>query len=158
MEPALFRHALGHFASGVTVVTTRGHHGDPLGLTVSAFAAVSLEPPLVLLCIGNDAEASADLARSAVFAVSVLAEGQEAVSERFAESGGARDAAAGLPEGQLGCVVVPGAVAHLECRLIATYPGGDHTVYLGEVVAAEVKGGRPLLHHRGRYRRLDNDE
>lgn len=158
MGPAEFRHALGQFASGVTVVTTVDPRGGSVGLTVSAFAAVSLDPPLVLVCVGHGAEASEDLARSGVFAVSVLSERQEEWSRRFAEPGRGRHATAGLPLGFLGCALVPGAVAHIECRVTGQHRSGDHTVYVGEVLVAKVAGGRPLLHHHGRYRRLDEGE
>lgn len=128
-----------------------------MGLTVSAFAAVSLEPPLVLVSIGNEARARRDVDRSKVFAVSVLAEDQEEWSHRFAEPGGGPPDTAGLPAGVLGCALVPGAVAHIECRVVGSHRGGDHTVYVAEVVSVDVEGGRPLLHHHGRYRRLDED-
>ncbi len=156
---AAFRHALGQFASGVAVVTTADAEGDGAGLTVSAFAAVSLEPPLVLVCVGNAADAAAVLGHSGVFAASILAEGQEEWSRRFAEAGDAgRIATRGLPRGQLGCPLVPGAVAHIECRVVGQYPSGDHSVFVGEVAHVTVDGGRPLLHHHGLYRRLDDDE
>lgn len=148
-----FRRALGQFASGVTVVTTRDAQGQPLGLTVSAFASVSLEPPLVLVSIDNRSEAHAGFEASGVFGVSVLAEGQAEVSQRFA-FGGPGKFGSPLVLGAHGLHLVPHALAHIECRVLAAHPAGDHTIYVGEVLALTVRPGRPLLYHASRYHQL----
>lgn len=153
VQPAEFRRALGQFASGVTVVTTRTAAGQPQGLTVSSFCSVSLEPPLVLVCIDKGADATQGLSESRVFAVSVLAEGQEAVSHRFA-FGGAERFNGHAPSTHDGLVLIPGAVAHIECRLSSAHDAGDHFIYVGEVQALSVQPGRPLLYHASRYQRL----
>ncbi len=158
VDPASFRRALGQFASGVTVVTTLDRGGRPLGLTVSAFCSVSLHPPLVLVCIDQRAEANLGMRESGLFAVSVLGEGQEDVSRRFASA--ARDKLAGfeLAEGRQGLPLVPGALAQLQCRVRSFHEEGDHTVWVGEVLALAVRPGRPLVYHAGAYRRLPEPE
>lgn len=152
---AAFRRALAQFATGVTVVTTRDDKGAPLGLTVNAFCSVSLEPPLVLASIDNRSDANAGLQGSRVFGVSVLSEEQEAFSRRFATPGREKFAAKDLHTGEAGVPLVPHALAHLECRLVAFHPAGDHTLYVGEVLRIEVRPGRPLLYHASGYRKLE---
>lgn len=156
VDAPAFRRALSQFASGVTVVTTQGPDG-PLGLTVTAFSSVSLEPPLVLVCIDRRSETHAGFARGS-FAVSLLAEGQEGMSQRFAGGGPDKFAEGGLVAGESGLPLVPGALAHLECRVHASLPGGDHVIYVGLVERASVFEGRPLLHHARGYRCLERDE
>jgi flavin reductase (DIM6/NTAB) family NADH-FMN oxidoreductase RutF len=153
VDAPAFRRALAQFASGVTVVTTEGPDG-PLGLTVTAFSSLSLDPPLVLVCIDRRSEAHAGFERGA-FAVSLLAEGQEAMSRRFAAGGPAKFAEGGLTTGESGLLLVPGALAHLECRVTAALPGGDHVIYVGLVERADAREGRPLVHHARGYRRLE---
>ena len=155
IAPADFRRALGQFATGVTVVTTRDAAGRPFGLTVSSFCSVSLEPPLVLVCIDNRSEAHDGFEASQLFGVSVLAEGQEEWSRRFAEGGPAKFAGATLRGGHHGVALVPGALAHLECRVVSAHDAGDHTIYVGEVLALSVHPGRPLLYHARGYRRVE---
>lgn len=152
IEAAEFKRALGQFASGVTVVTTRDAAHAPLGLTVSAFCSLSLAPPLVLVSIEQRSEALRGFDQSGLFAVSVLAEGQEAVSHRFAFS--AEKFGEGLEQGQHGLPLVQGALAHLECRVVGRHVGGDHVIFVGEVMRLAVHPGQPLLYHAGRYARL----
>jgi 3-hydroxy-9,10-secoandrosta-1,3,5(10)-triene-9,17-dione monooxygenase reductase component len=149
-----FRDVLGRFAAGVTVVTTRDAAGRPLGLTVTAFASVSLDPPLVLVCVDNRSEANAGFRDSGLFGVSMLAEDQELISQRFAAGGPAKFEGLPLQAGQTGVLLVPGALAHVECRVTAVHPGGDHTIYVGEVMALAAWPGRPLVHQGSAYRRL----
>jgi len=151
VDAADFRHALGQFASGVTVVTTVGKDGSPLGLTVSSFCSVSLEPPLVLVCIDDRSETHDGFEASKVFGVSILAEGQEEWSNRFAFGGSEKFTGVDLLRGEDGVPLVPGALAHIECRIEAMLPGGDHTIYLGEVLRLSVSPGRPLLYHASGY-------
>jgi flavin reductase (DIM6/NTAB) family NADH-FMN oxidoreductase RutF len=154
VDPADFRRALGQFAAGVTVVTTRDGKGRSLGLTVTAFASVSLEPPLVLVCVDHRSETHAGFRHAGLFGVSILAEGQEEVSRRFAGGGAGKFKGVDLEKGETGVPLIPGALAHLECRVSATHLAGDHTIYVGEVVSARVRPGRPLLYHDRDYRRL----
>jgi len=153
VSPTEFKRALGQFASGVTVVTTRDAEGRSLGLTVSAFTSVSLDPPLVLVSIDNRSEAHAGFEESGLYAVSVLREGQEHWSQRFAFGGDERWQAE-FVTGASGLLLVPGALAHIECRVAHAVPGGDHTLYLGEVVSLASWPGAPLVYHAGGYRGL----
>ena len=146
-----FRYALGHFASGVTVVTCKSETGKLLGITVSAFTSLSLDPPLVLICIDQRASVHADLKEGGSFAVNFLAENQEAVSRRFASREPDRFAGVGYREGLSGAPLIEGALAFLECRVVHAYPGGDHTIFVGQVEGADVDEGKPLLYFRGGY-------
>jgi flavin reductase (DIM6/NTAB) family NADH-FMN oxidoreductase RutF len=154
IDARTFRAALGQFASGITVVTTRDREGRPLGLTVSAFCSVSLHPPMVLVCVDARSETHAAFAESGLFGVSVLAEGQDAISERFARAGRAKFADIEMVAGERGTALVPGALAHVECALHAAHPAGDHTIYVGKVLALTVRPGRPLVYHAGAYHPL----
>jgi flavin reductase (DIM6/NTAB) family NADH-FMN oxidoreductase RutF len=158
IDQSRFRQALSQFATGITVVTTRDAVGVPLGLTVNAFCSVSLDPPLVLVSIDNRSEATAGLLASGVFGISILAEDQEDWSRRFAAGGPEKFAGVDLLAGLSGVPLIPGALAHVECRVASVYPGGDHTLYLGEVMDLNVAEGRPLLYHNRGYRRLDAEE
>ncbi len=149
-----FRRALGHFASGVTVVTTRDASGRPLGLTVSSFCSLSLHPPLVLVCIDHRADTNLGMRESGHFAVSVLREDQVEVSRRFARSGGDKFQGFAFTEGRLRLPLVPGAIAHLQCRVRSFHDEGDHAVWVGEVLSLGTHPGHPLLYHRGSYHRL----
>ncbi|MBI4518251.1 MAG: flavin reductase family protein [Deltaproteobacteria bacterium] len=148
-----FRRVLGHLAVGVTVVTTRSAEGTPHGLTVTSFTSLSLSPPLVLVCIDKTAE-SYDHFRSGVFAVNLLAEGQDVISQRFAKSGGDKFSETDYRWGTTGAPILAGTLGCLECRIAHAYEGGDHTIFVGEVEAANASTGEPLLYFRGAYRRL----
>jgi flavin reductase (DIM6/NTAB) family NADH-FMN oxidoreductase RutF len=152
-----FKRAMAQFATGITVVTTRDAAGRPHGLTVNSFCSVSLEPALVLVCIDHRAEAHAAFRESGLFAVSVLGEEQEAWSRRFAQGGHSKFEGVSLETGRHGLLLVPGAIAQLECRIVAAPEGGDHTIYVGEVLTLEVQPGRPLLYHGSRYGRMALD-
>lgn len=158
IDPSEFRRALALFTTGITVVTTRNAEGSPLGLTVNAFSSVSLDPPLVLVCIDNRSETHAGFESTRVFGVSVLAEDQEHWSRRFAGGGPAKFEGSPLTTGKHGLVLVPGALAQLECRVAASHLAGDHTIYVGEVLSLRLTPGRPLLYHGSTYRRLDGEE
>jgi flavin reductase (DIM6/NTAB) family NADH-FMN oxidoreductase RutF len=154
LDPLEFRRALGQFATGVTVVITRDAAGRPQGLTVNAFCSVSLEPPLVLICVDQRSEANAGLVETGRFTISVLSEEQEEISRRFATGGPLKFTGIELPVGPAGLPLIADALAALECRLVASYPGGDHTIYVGEVERLECRPGRPLVYHGSGYRRL----
>jgi flavin reductase (DIM6/NTAB) family NADH-FMN oxidoreductase RutF len=157
VDSVSFRRALGQFASGVTVVTTVDRDRNPLGLTVSSFCSVSLDPPLVLVCIDNRSETHDGFEATGVFGVSILAEGQEDWSDRFAFGGAEKFTAAALDTGEHLVPLVPGALAHLECRVSGALPGGDHTIYVGEVLRLSISPGRPLMYHASGYRRLRSE-
>lgn len=154
--PDEFRHVLGHFASGVTVVTTWDADGRPTGLTASAFTSVSLEPPLILVCVDHKAQSYPALRASGRFAVNVLAVEHETLSRRFATTDADKFNGVSYHPGPLGLPLLPEALAHLECRTVHAYSGGDHTIFVGEVEAAHAHDGEPLLYFRGDYTRLDH--
>jgi flavin reductase (DIM6/NTAB) family NADH-FMN oxidoreductase RutF len=155
-DPALaFRKTLGMFATGVTVLTTRA--ADQVhGMTANAFMSVSLRPPLVLISIDRRAKMGALLHEGMRFGVSVLEAKQTGLSDRFAGRVGDD-----LPEATFEIVhetpLVEGALAHLVARVVRSYWGGDHSLFLGQVEFARYGDGRPLLFHGGRYERLIED-
>jgi len=146
------RRIMGHFATGVTVITTISQDGTPYGLTANALTSVSLEPPLLLISVDKKAESYPHFEQSKVFTINTLREDQEGVSRRFAVSGGNKSEAVAYRRGANEVPILEETLAHIECRLYATYDGGDHTLYLGEIVEAETREGRPLLFYRGGYR------
>ena len=145
---------MGLFATGVTIITTRDSANNFYGLTANAITSLSLEPPLLLICIDRKAETFAHFYDSKTFTVNILADDQTELSSRFAKSGG--DKFTGVPYrlGRLGTPILEGALGHLECRIVETHEGGDHVIHVGEVEVAESRGGRPLLFFQGRYRQL----
>jgi flavin reductase (DIM6/NTAB) family NADH-FMN oxidoreductase RutF len=157
VTPELFRQVLGNWGSGVAIVSTVDDAGAPYGLTVSSFNSVSLDPPLVLVCLDNRLTGLAHFGKSKKFGVSILAESQEEVSRIFAKRGVERPSSA-FATGATGIPLVRDALAGLECAIEATYPGGDHTILLGRVEAlslmAASTGAKPLLYFRGRYERI----
>jgi 3-hydroxy-9,10-secoandrosta-1,3,5(10)-triene-9,17-dione monooxygenase reductase component len=157
VDDSSFRLALSQFATGVTVVLTRDASGRPAGLTVNSFASVSMNPYLVLISVDVRSEGHDPIARSGIFGISVLGEGQEDVSRRFAWRGPDKFEGFVLEHGETGALLVPGAVAHLECGVAGAHRAGDHTVYIGEVRVIRVTGGRPLVYHCGGYRRLASE-
>ena len=149
-----FRLALSQFATGVTVVLTRDAAGAAAGLTVSSFASVSLRPPLVLFCVDLRSDAHDAFAPGRACGVSVLGEDQEDVSRRFALRGAEKLEGVALEDGRGGAPLVKGAVAHLECVVRDAHRAGDHTIFVAEVLGLRTAPGRPLLYHRGAYRRI----
>jgi flavin reductase (DIM6/NTAB) family NADH-FMN oxidoreductase RutF len=148
----VFRQALGHFASGVTIVTTAAENGEKRGITVSAFSSVSLDPPLVLICIDKRASIHEHLRKGDWFAVNVLSAEQEHLSRHFAAKVEIdRFVGIDLVECVSGCPLIAGAVMSLECRVVEMYEGGDHTIFIGVVESASVAGGEPLLYYCGNY-------
>jgi|SRR5579862_262153 len=154
VEAGTFREALGRFASGITVLTTRDAAGGDHGMTVSAFSSLSLDPPLVLACIGHDATIAAAVRAAEYTGISVLAEEQQEISRRFADSDTDRFAGIPLVRGAGGVALLEGALAHLECRIVARHENGDHTIVVAEVLAASARMGRPLLHFGRQYGRF----
>lgn len=155
VDPDVFRRAVGHFATGVTVATTRVGTFDH-AMTASAFTSVSLEPVLVLVCVDKEARFRDAVVESGTWAVSILSAAGRRAAEWFATKG--RPLVGQLDRyphhrGVTGAALLDGSLAWLECRTEAVYDGGDHDIVLGAVVAA-VEGdrdGTPLLYHRGRY-------
>lgn len=150
-----FRRVMGHFATGVTVVTTLDAEGRPCGLTANAVSSVSLDPPLVLICVDKKAETAACFTASGVFTVNVLSEAQEGLSRRFAKSGPDKFTGVGFRTGSNGAPVLDGVIARIECRIRQSVDAGDHTIHVGEAGEIGVEGELdPLLYFRGGYRNL----
>jgi len=149
-----FRTALSRFASGVTVVTTKDAAEKMHGLTVSAFCSVSLDPPLVLVCIEKDAGSHFAFLESGLFAANILDVTQQDISERFASQVIDRFNGLDFSLSEHGLPMLAGCLANLECRIVHSYDGGDHTVYIGEVLNSEIQDGDPLLYFRSDYRSL----
>jgi flavin reductase ActVB len=149
-----FRSALGHFASGVTVITTWDADGRPTGFTANAFTSVSLSPPLILVCVDHKAQSYPALQSSGGFAVNILAVGQEAISKRFAVTGGDKFDGLVWSTGPGGLPLLSGTLAAMECQTVQAYPGGDHTIFVGQVETVHVQTAEPLLYYQGKYHRL----
>jgi flavin reductase (DIM6/NTAB) family NADH-FMN oxidoreductase RutF len=155
METSEFRRILGHWVSGVAVVATRMGEERLCGLTVNAFASVSLNPPLVLVCVDHTADSHDCIRKAGFFSVNVLDSTQERIARRFAswEVDTKFEGLAHRTE-ETGAPVLDDALAWLDCRVWAEHQAGDHTVFLGEVVAGDAREGNPLVYYRGGYGRF----
>lgn len=152
-----FKATLGRFATGVTVVTTCDGE-RPAGVTVNAFASLSLHPPLVMVAIDQRSHLHDLVARAGYFAASILADEQIELSRRFAGQTGDRNERfrqTPTHEAVTGAPILDEALAYVDCRLVAVYPGGDHSIFVGQVEAGGVHPGDPLIYYRARYDRLD---
>jgi flavin reductase (DIM6/NTAB) family NADH-FMN oxidoreductase RutF len=153
IDEAGFRELLSHFPSGVTVVSTAV--GDELsGMTVASFASLSLRPPLVLICIEKSVKTHDAIVKAGRFGVSILSARQADISNRFASK--AEDKFEGIPfrRAPQGSPMIEGAIATMECTVTAQLPGGDHSIFVGEVVDATTAAGDPLLYFRSGYHQL----
>jgi flavin reductase (DIM6/NTAB) family NADH-FMN oxidoreductase RutF len=153
-----FRNALGQFATGVTVVTVEREPGSVFGMTANAFTSVSLNPMLILVCVEERAKILPHLHKKQKFGISVLKQGQQAISEYFAQPEQDSEAehrlglryrwtAEGVP-------VLEDTALQLSCSVVAAHVAGDHTIVVGKVEDAEIHGGEPLLFFRGEYRHI----
>ena len=154
IDAALFRSVLGRFATGVTIVTIVDENQQPHGMTVSAFSSLSLEPPLVLVCIDNAATMAPAMSTASRFAVNILAHNQEELSRRFSGQLDDRFAGVGYQLAATGSPILDDVVAWLDCRIVARHPAGDHVIVIGEVEQAEAFEGQPLLYYRSGYAML----
>ena len=146
-----FRNTLSRFASGVTVVTTKDVAGNFFGMTVSAFSSVSLDPPLVLICIENTAGSIDALNASKMFVVNVLSREQAELSERFASPAADKFAETEHELNIDGVPVIANCIANITCTVVETYEGGDHTIFIARVEKADVNEGDPLIYFRSDY-------
>jgi flavin reductase (DIM6/NTAB) family NADH-FMN oxidoreductase RutF len=158
-----FRSVLGAFATGVTVITSSGdEHEHAHGMTANAFSSLSLDPPLVLICVISGTAGAESIEHNRAFAVNILGAHQEPLSRYFSS----RDRPHGravfdeIPHSTAatGCPILEGSVAHLDCRLAATHEAGDHVIFIGEVLSIGVDPDvEPLLFHQGRYAKVAGD-
>jgi flavin reductase (DIM6/NTAB) family NADH-FMN oxidoreductase RutF len=156
-DPRLFRDTMGRFATGVTVLTfTVG--GEVRGMTANSFTSLSLDPPLLLVCIGKDVSTYAIWEQAKSFVVNILASDQKAVSDVFARHGAPPVPESGVAYhlGALGLPVLDGTLAHAECRISERIDGGDHTIVVGRAVSISIDrpDDQPLLFFSGKYRTL----
>ena len=150
-----FRAALGRFSCGITILTARDQKGRDHGMTVSAFCSVSLEPPMVLVCIGHDASMHGLMMRAESVGLNVLSSAQEPLSRRFADPETDRFDGIGYSRGEKGVALLDDALVHLECEVVDRHEAGDHTIVICAVERAEAFDGRPLLYYRGGYAQLE---
>lgn len=149
-----YRRTLGQFATGVAIVTTCTPDGQRVGLTVNSFTSVSLDPPLILWCLGRAAASVEPFRAARRFAINVLGLDQVALAQRFATRHADRFAGIGCRFGAGGMPLLDGAIAHLVCRSVAQQPAGDHLVFIGKVEHYERFAGEPLVFQAGDYGRL----
>jgi len=145
---------MSQFVSGVTVVTTE-LDGARYGMTVASFASLSLHPPLVLVCIEKNVKSHDAIRSAGKFGVSILGREQADVSGRFASKVDNKFEGVAVREGALGVPLIDGAICTLECRVHEELPGGDHTIFVGEVVEAQSHDGAPLVYFRSGYRAIE---
>jgi len=158
LSPLEFRKALGHFTTGVTVVTVEREPGKIQGMTANSFTSVSLDPMLILICVDKKAKILPLLEKKNVFGVSVLKQSQEAISEYFARGKHSAEAEERLSIQYVwspsGVPVLEDALLQLGCKVISARVAGDHTIFVAEVQDAEIHDGQPLLYFRGGYRKI----
>ncbi|WP_397475012.1 flavin reductase [Pusillimonas sp.] len=145
------RQVLASFATGVTIVTTNDTSGEPVGITANSFSSVSLSPPLVLWSLAKSAFSRSAFESNGYWAVHILAHDQEGLSNRFARSGENKFAGLALESGINDLPLIPGCAARLQCKTALQYEGGDHIIFVGEVVQYEAISASPLVFHAGRY-------
>ena len=148
------RNALGSFATGVTIVAALGREGQKVGMTANSFNSVSLEPALVLWSIGRTTNCFDDFIAAQTFAIHVLAEDQQPLSNLFAMTGSDRFAGLDCSEGLAGVPILPHYSSCFQCTIEHQYDGGDHVIMVGRVIELHDSGLRPLLFHRGDYANL----
>ncbi len=151
IDPMELRRCLGSFVTGVTVITTLDENGAPIGMTANSFNSVSLDPPIIVWSLRTNARTFPVYANAKRFVVNILAEGQVDVSNRFAKSGPDRFDGVAWSKGIDGVPLLDGCAAHLECRTEATYPGGDHLLFLGRVERIVNASLKPLAFGSGKY-------
>ncbi len=147
------RRILGHFATGVTVVTA-SQNGEIQGMTANAVTSLSLNPPLVLVAVDKTAAMHAALTASRHFALNILSDAQEQLSRRFAQRGPKEINDLTWITGASGAPILAEALAWVDCRLADILPGGDHDIFIGEILAGDSRTGAPLLYFCGKYRRI----
>jgi len=154
IEPQELRRVMGHFATGVTVITTKDKEGGPNGLTANAFMSLSLDPPLVLIGVDKKAQCYSCFEPQNGFTINFLGEDQEEISRRFATRGVDKFAGLQWRAGANGAAIIAGVIGYVECIVAQCHDGGDHAIVIGEILDAVATGDRPLLFFKGGYRRL----
>ena len=148
------RRIMGKFATGVTVVSTVVD-GETWGMTANAVTSLSLDPPLILVAIVKDSQSHQNIQRSRIFAVSILTTEQEAISTRFASPGPKDFSGLQTITAETGAPILEDALGYVDCRLVDILPGGDHEIFVGEIVAGDARDGDPLLFYNGKYAKTE---
>lgn len=152
IDAEAFKAVMASFGASVTVITTVDAEGQPHALTATAFSSLSKQPPLCLVCVDQRARAHAVIRRERRFAVNILKHSQADLSAHFATSVDDKFDGVDWTAGEMtGCPLLPDALAWMECRLVAEHPGGDHDIFIGELVNSDVDEGSPLVYFRGNY-------
>ena len=154
IDKKAFRNALGNFVTGVTIVTARDEEGRPVGLTANSFNSVSLDPPMVLWSLALDSANLPAFRNAKGWAVHILASDQEDLSNRFASRGADKFAGLDVEDGPEGAPFIPGCSARFGCKATFEYEGGDHAIFVGEVIQFDQRDAAPLIFHGGRYGRV----
>lgn len=154
VDPSEFRHALGRFATGVCVITATGPDRAPVGVTVSAFASLSLSPPLVLFCLGRATARFDAYERAHAYGISILAATQGPISDLFASQRADKFESTAYRTGRNGCPLIEGSVATLECSRVTAHDGGDHRIFVVRVDRIVLTNDAPLVYFRGSYESL----
>lgn len=152
IDPRNLRDALGAFATGVAIATTIGDGGSPVGLTISSFNSVSLDPPLILWSLAKSAPSIEAFRTHGNFAINILAEDQHGICMQFARPSEDKFAGIRFRTGHAGVPLIEGSAAHFECRTHARHPGGDHEIFVGEVLQLSSSDHAPLVFHRGQFK------
>ncbi len=152
--PELYRQVMGCFPTGVTVMTAALPDGTRVGVTASSFNTVSMDPALILWSLSLRAPSLAAFRAADHFAVNVLADGQDGLARQFARASEDKFAGVATRQGQTSAPLIDGALAHIECRVAARHPGGDHEILLGEIKALSHGKGEPLVFRGGRFCRI----
>jgi 3-hydroxy-9,10-secoandrosta-1,3,5(10)-triene-9,17-dione monooxygenase reductase component len=151
IDPRQLRQALGNFATGVTIVTTKNKDDQYVGVTANSFSSVSMDPPLVLWSLDKGARSLTDYQDSGFFTINVLAADQMALSNKFARAGEDKFSGVAFNEGKGGTPVLEGTIANFQCKTVHQYEGGDHIIFVGEVLSFDKSDGNGLLFHKGSY-------
>ncbi|MBY6413186.1 flavin reductase family protein [Rhodococcus sp. BP-252] len=158
IDPRVFRTVLGQFCTGITVVTTIVDD-TPAGFACQSFAALSLDPPLVLFCPAKGSRSWAAIERTGTFAVNVLGEEQQKTCARFGSREADKFAGIDWRRSELGSPILAGSLAHIDCTVDTVHDGGDHVIVVGRVHSlGEITGERPLLFYRGQYTGIEPDK
>ncbi|MEM7237004.1 MAG: flavin reductase family protein [Pseudomonadota bacterium] len=153
-DPRTLRQALGSFATGVTIVTAMSETGEPVGFTANSFTSVSLDPPLLLVCLAHKALSYRIFRTADSFAVNVLSADQEAIAMRFATPGADKFAQMDWSAGKLGAPLIPDCLARFDCAMHQRVTAGDHDILMGRVVGFSRHEGQALVYHSGTFRTL----
>jgi flavin reductase (DIM6/NTAB) family NADH-FMN oxidoreductase RutF len=152
-----FRHACGRFATGVAIAAVSDENGAPHGLTVSSFTSVSLEPPLILICLGHAVTNIEEFRRARYFGLSFLHEGQRPLADRFAQKGHDKFDGIAWYAGESGAPIISDCLCGIECAAYQRVTSGDHDIFVGEVIRTDIREGAALVYYASRYRRLTSE-